>query len=222
MSKSPDHNREPLPGAPALEDDPREAGIDQGRIGYGRLGRFSPLILGLLLLAALIIIWWVQRDEPPAGPTPAGAMGEMAPEVALTLLDGSDLALADLRGDVVVLNFWASWCAPCRQEMPELQAYWDAAREREEPTTIVGVGIRTDNDTKARAVVAEGGYSYPIGRDTNTEQPGVGPIETAFGLPSAYPATVVIRPDGRIDRYHLGPLNREMLRLMVEEARAAA
>lgn len=221
MTMPRDPEIEPLPGAPSLADDPEEAGIDQGRVGYGRLGRFSPLILGLLLLLAMAVIWWLQREEPaPQGPL-AGAVGQPAPDVALTLLDDREIRLAEMQGDVVVLNFWASWCAPCRQEMPELQAYWDEAQASGEATTIVGVGIRTDTDAKARAVVSEGGYTYPIGRDTNTDQPGVGPIETAFSLPAAYPATVIIRPDGRIDRFHLGPLNREMLRLMVDEARQA-
>lgn len=217
-SGSPD----PFTEAPALSDDPDDVATDHGRVGYGRFGRFSPLALGLLLMLGLLVIWWVQRDEQSAGPAPGSVTGQMAPDVSVVLLDGDTLRLADLRGKVVVLNFWASWCAPCREEMPELQAFWDEARGNGEQTEIIGVGVRTDTDDKARAFVAEGGFSYPIGRDIDTDQPGVGPIEAAFGIPGAYPATVVIRPDGTVDRYHLGPLNRAVLRLMVDEARAAA
>lgn len=205
--------------AAALADDPEGLDENQGRIGYGRLGRYSPLILGLALALVVVGIWWVQRDDVPAGSSPSRAMGEPAPDVSLTLLDGESLRLADLRGNVVVLNFWASWCAPCRQEMPELQAYWDAAQDRNEPTVIVGVGVRTDHDGDARAVVKDGGYTYPIGRDTDTDQPGVGPVEAAFGVPNAYPSTIVIRPDGIVDAFHLGPLNTEMLAWMVDQAR---
>jgi cytochrome c biogenesis protein CcmG, thiol:disulfide interchange protein DsbE len=214
-------HQEPFVESSALADDPDNVAADYGRVGYGRLGRFTPLALALLLLGALVMIWWVQRDSQVPGPAPGSMTGEAAPDVSLTLLDGQELRLDDLRGQVVVLNFWASWCVPCRDEMPELQAFWDEARRNGEPTEVLGVGVRTDTDDKARKFVADGGFHYPIGRDTNTDRPGVGPIEAAFGIPGAYPATVVIRPDGTVDRYHLGPLNRAMLRLMVDEARAA-
>ena len=212
----------PLPKASALADDPDDAAIDHGRVGYGRLGRFSPLVLGVLLLLVVAGTWWVQRDAQP-GAAPLGQMtGQPAPDVTLTLLDGGSLRLADLRGDVVVLNFWASWCAPCREEMPELQAYWEEAQRNGEATTIVGIGVRTDVNQDARDFVEAGGFTYPIGRDTNTDQPGIGPIEAAFGVPSAYPSTVLIAPDGTVDGFHLGPLTTERLRWLVDEARTGS
>jgi peroxiredoxin len=214
--------RQPLPNQPELPDEPEDV-HDHGRVGYGRFGRWSPLILALILLLALIGIWLVQQnEEPPAAPAPADRTGSPAPEVSLTLFNGDTVALSEFEGDVVVLNFWASWCAPCRQEMPELQAYWEQAQASGEATTILGVGVRTDTDAKAREFVAQGGFTYPIGRDTDTDQPGLGPIETAFGIPQAYPATIIIRPDGTVDHYQLGPVNQAMLRLLVDEARTAA
>ena len=208
--------------APALADDPDDAESDHGRVGYGRIGRYSPLALGLLLALVVGGIWWAQRDGAPGTASLGQMAGEPAPDVTLTLLDGSPLRLADLHGRVLVVNFWASWCEPCRTEMPELQAYWDAARLAGEQTTIVGVGIRTDVDKNARDFVEAGGFTYPIGRDTNTDQPGIGPIEAAFGVPSAYPSTVVIGPDGIVDGFQLGPLTVERLRWLVDEARAGS
>ncbi len=151
-------------------------------------------------------------------------VGSRAPDFSARTLDttAATRTLADYRGQVVLLNIWATWCEPCRAEMPELQAYWDAARLAGEKTTIVGVGIRTDVEKNARDFVAAGGFTYPIGRDTNTDQPGIGPIETAFGVPSAYPSTVVIRPDGIVDAFQLGPLTAERLRWLVDEARTGS
>jgi peroxiredoxin len=208
--------------APALPDDPDDAATDHGRVGYGRIGRYSPLVLGLLLALVVAGIWWTQRDVAPDLESLGRMAGEPAPDVTLTLLDGSPLRLSDLQGRVVVVNFWASWCEPCRAEMPELQAYWDTAQRAGEQTTIVGVGIRTDVDKNARDFVKAGGFTYPIGRDTNTDQPGIGPIEAAFGAPSAYPSTVVIGPDGIVDGFQIGPLTVERLRWLVDEARAGS
>ena len=214
-----DSETSPFPDAPALADDPDDVAADHGRVGYGRLGRYSPLVLGLLLVLVVAGIWWSQRDAQPVG-APLGQMtGKTAPDVTLTLLDGRPLRLADLRGEVVVLNFWASWCAPCRAEMPELQAYWDEAQSGGEETTIVGVGVRTDTNQDARDFVVAGGFTYPIGRDTVIDQPGIGPVEAAFGVPNAYPSTVVIAPDGTVDGFQLGPVTAERLRWLVDEAR---
>src|SRR3982751_591327 len=98
--------------APELADDPDDARTDHGRVGYGRIGRYSPLALGLVLALVIAGIWWTQRDAAPGAASLPQMAGEPAPDVMLTLLDGSPLRLSDLRGNVVVVNFWASWCEP--------------------------------------------------------------------------------------------------------------
>jgi cytochrome c biogenesis protein CcmG/thiol:disulfide interchange protein DsbE len=153
---------------------------------------------------------------------PGQLPGMTAPDVELTLLDGTPIALADYRGSVAVVNFWASWCEPCRAEMPLLQALHEEAAAGGERTAVVGVGIRTDHDADARVFVEQLGLTYPIGRDTATEEPGIGPVERAFGINGMYPSTVIIRPDGIVDRVLLGEVTASQLRFAVDEARANA
>jgi cytochrome c biogenesis protein CcmG/thiol:disulfide interchange protein DsbE len=217
IDPSGNHAPDAPPGATLAEEQPDA----HGRVGYGRFGKWTPLLLAALILAVLGAIWAADRARQPNAAElerqTGNVTGEMAPDVTLTLLDGRPLRLADLRGKVVVLNFWASWCLPCREESPILEAFSRDATD----AVVVGVGIRTDDDGDARAFVQEYGLTYPIGRDTDTDQPGVGPIQVAFGLPEAYPATVFIAPDGRVSRYHLGPVSAAQLAYGVEEARAS-
>lgn len=206
--------------SPTLADD-RDVG--HGRVGYGRFGKYTPLALGILLILLLIAIAAIERSRPGEAERETGNIsGKMVPDVTLTLLDGTPLRLQDLRGEVVVLNFWASWCGPCKQEAPMLESFSREVAASGEQTAVVGVGIRTDHDADARAFVQDQGLTYPIGRDNQTDQPGVGPIEAAFGIPDAYPSTLFIRPDGVVDRFHLGPISEAQLRYGVDEARAAS
>ncbi|MDQ3694128.1 MAG: TlpA family protein disulfide reductase [Chloroflexota bacterium] len=211
------------PGQQPTDDDlPEPEAAAHGRVGYGRYGKYTPLVLALLMILGLAVIGWLQWRAPAEDPTrrPGQLPGTAAPDVSLTLLDGTSLALTDLRGSVVVLNFWASWCEPCRAEMPLLQAVHDGTRVTGEATAVLGVGIRTDHDADARAFVDQLGLTYPIGRDTDTDAPGIGPIEHAFGIQGAYPSTIIIRPDGAVDRLLLGEVTADQLRFAIDEARA--
>lgn len=212
-----------LPPQPELpESEPEQAGA-QGRIGYGRYGRYTPLALAVLMILGLIVIAVIQArgaSNEPSPPRPGQLPGTAAPDVELTLLDGTQVALADYRGSVVLVNFWASWCEPCRKEMPVFQALHDEAAASGEATVVLGVGVRTDHDEDARAFVEELGLTYPIGRDTATDQPGIGPVERAFGIQGVYPSTIVVRPDGTVDRLLLGEVTASQLRFAVDEARA--
>lgn len=225
MSDRPDQPPSQSPGAPLPAELPEtdQEGREQGRIGYGRYGRYTPLILAVIMLLGLLVIGLVQWRSAAEEPPP-GRLGQLlnttAPDVSLTLLDGTPIALADYRGAVAVVNFWASWCEPCRAEMPILQAFHDEAAASGERTVVIGVGIRTDHDDDARAFVERLGLTYPIGRDTATEQPGIGPVERAFGINGIYPSTVIVRPDGVVDRVLLGEITANQLRFAVDEARA--
>jgi cytochrome c biogenesis protein CcmG, thiol:disulfide interchange protein DsbE len=127
-----------------------------------------------------------------------------APDETLPLLGGGgESSLADYRGKVVVLNFWASWCVPCRQESPLLQR-WHKRISRGGRGTVVGVDI-LDVSGDARDFAREYGLTYPMLRD------GDGDSLDDWGV-VAYPETFVIDGRGRIAASRRGPVDRRFLR----------
>jgi cytochrome c biogenesis protein CcmG/thiol:disulfide interchange protein DsbE len=191
--------------------------LEHGRIGYGRYARFTPLGLAALIVIVLLAIGIVERRPSASNDRVGRLVGKPLPDATLTLLDGSSLRLADLRGSVVALNFWAAWCAPCESELPRFQAIAAEAAASGEPVKVVGVGIKNDYGENALALVARLGLTFPIGRDTGGDDVMHGPIETAFGV-SNYPTTVFVRPDGTVEAVHIGELDEEQIRRYIEQS----
>ena len=127
--------------------------------------------------------------------------GETAPNLSLSLLDGSQVTLRDMRGQVVVLNFWASWCDPCLREAPDLQQVWEQYQDR----GVVFLGV-TFHDAKgaSQAFVERFGLTYPNGVDER------GRISEAYGV-VAVPETFVIDREGKIAFIHVGEVEAEAL-----------
>jgi thiol-disulfide isomerase/thioredoxin len=210
----PDHEAAPAAGS-ALPSDPDEP--RQGRIGYGAYARYTPTVLGLLLVAVVAFIGWREWRPDDELPRTGTMLDQPAPPFALTLLDGSVVSSADLSGRAVALNFWASWCAPCKSEMPALQQVSDALASSRARATVVGVGIKNDYEPNALEMLEALGISYPVGRDTAGDDPQRGPIETDFGIVS-YPSTVFIRPDGTIFAVRIGEVAAEEIEAYLEAA----
>jgi len=182
---------------------------DHGRVGYGAYARYTPLALALILIAGLMAIGIYRYGDDPDDDAPVSRAGSLidtqAPDVSLTLLDGTTLRLADLRGQVVVLNFWATWCPPCKEEMPLFQDLTEAGPAGEIPFTIVGVGVKARDTPEAVAEYAHSlGLTYPIGFDGGGDSGVVGPDEAGFGTADILPVTFIISPDGVIDHVHVG------------------
>jgi peroxiredoxin len=120
--------------------------------------------------------------------------GRTAPDFAMEL-DGKAMRLADLRGKVVVLNFWASWCPPCVEEMPSLIEL----HQRIESRGGMVLGVNLDDDQSAyERFVTEHNVVFPNHRDTSKTIPGV------YGT-AMYPETYILGRDGRIARKVVGP-----------------
>ena len=153
-----------------------------------------------LALIPISVMAFGLRSNPRAIPSPL--VGRPAPAFSLPLMtDGSALSFANLQGRVVVLNFWASWCVPCRDEAPALEAVW--RRYREAGVTVVGVNIQ-DRPAAARQFVVATRASYPNVLD------GPGATSIAYGI-YGVPETFLIDRDGRIRARHVGAITLETL-----------
>jgi len=133
--------------------------------------------------------------------------GDLAPDFTLTELNGRDMSLSDLRGQAVILNFWATWCFPCREEMPLLDKEYQA--KKEDGLVVVGVNVG-ESPTQVQEFVDEIGVTFPIWLDQSQQ---VSRRYRVFGLPS----TFFIDREGVIQSFYLGQLREKQLRQGVSQ-----
>ena len=133
-----------------------------------------------------------------APPLATGAVAPQAsaPDFTLRTLNGPNLRLAEQRGRVVMVNFWATWCGPCRQEMPQL----DRLYQKYKSSGFVLLGVNVDEDArKATDVAAKLGVTFPVLLDTDKA------VSKLYDL-STMPSTVIIDRDGKVRYVHRGYL----------------
>ena len=163
-----------------------------------------------LLLA--LLGWQVFAKEEARGLADAVEAGRRppAPPLELPTLDGDrEVSLASFRGKAVVLNFWASWCEPCKEESPRLQAAWERYRHR--GVVVVGIDAQ-DFGTDARRFVRRYRLTYPILRDRH------GSALRRFGI-TGFPETWFVGRDGKLVGERIqGPVSDEQLERNIELA----
>jgi peroxiredoxin len=127
---------------------------------------------------------------------PAVLLSSAAPDFTLRTMGGPNMRLAEQRGQVVMINFWATWCGPCRQEMPHLSRLYDKYRG----SGFVLMGVNVDDDARnASAVAAKLAVTFPVLLDTDKS------VSKLYDL-TTMPSTVLVDRDGKVRHVHRGYL----------------
>ncbi len=155
-----------------------------------RIGR-EPVVYGLALLLAAVMVYRVQGYLRVYDVQ----VGDRAPAFELSDDQGLGVSLDDYAGKVVLLNFWATWCPPCVQEMPSLNRTYE--RFRDDGMVVLGVSVDEDAEQYAR-FLRNRGVTFPTVRDPERE------VSTRYGT-MKYPESYLISRDGRVLRKYIGP-----------------
>ena len=170
--------------------------------GKGQKGKVTSTIVGVAIVAFLLLLSYGLLSGPESDPLNEGP----APDFSLQLFDGGQLSLADLHDQVIIVNFWGSWCAPCQEEAPVLEKVWQEYQGQ--GVTFIGIAYK-DTEGKARAFLDEFGISYP-----NTLDPG-NRVARSYRV-QGVPETFFIK-DGEIASLYIGPLSEDQLVTRIEK-----
>jgi len=200
------------------------------------------LILMIVLLAVVIALMWLLPDgSQPAAPatnapkteqtkntndapddieaTTLVKAGTQAPDFRVEMFDGTTFTLGSLRGKVVLLNFWATWCGPCKREMPEVQALYEKYGNNEGDVIVLGVANPKSEEypynqdvtqPEVEQFLEDGGYTFPVVMDVTGE------VFYSYGI-SAFPTTFMIGADGNVFGYVPGALTGDMMESIVQQ-----
>jgi peroxiredoxin len=188
-------------------------------------GALRSLVLPLLLVATIVgALYYIEQrrgesnraadgtgivalpaDKNTTGRSPSTEIGRAAPDFLLATPDGGTLRLSDLQGKPLLVNFWASWCTPCRQEMPEIVRAYDARSSS--GLVVVGVDLQ-ENAAQVRAFAQEFGMTFPLVIDRNG---GVGDAWHIGGPVQGIPSSYFIDESGVVQARVYGPLTAQTL-----------
>lgn len=164
------------------------------------------LTITLLVLFAAGLTMWGSGHGATVRSTARPLAGQPAPGFAIALLDGSTFRLSEQRGQVLVVNFWATWCPPCEDELPDLQATWEEYQAQ--GVTLIGIAYQ-DQEGAVQEYVDRYSLTYPVGLDPEAR------VSTAYGI-TGVPETFVVDADGQVAYVHIGPVNAAQLRATLE------
>ena len=161
--------------------------------------RTFPIILMVLAVALAAVCTPAARTQDEATP---------APDFSLKDLRGQAVSLADFKGKVLVLNFWATWCPPCREEIPDFIETYKSLKGQ--GLEIVGLSVDRLTPDKLRAWTEEVGINYPVALATRQ-------IVDAYQPGEYIPSTIIVDGKGRIRYRNVGPLDKDTLTRLFKE-----
>lgn len=178
-------------------------------------------IIGILLLAAIAIIAinFFEEDAPPIdtsestssasaqdAPLAEGlSQGQVAPDFTLTDQNGETVKLSDYRGKKVILNFWATWCPPCRAEMPHMQEFHENNADGDVVILAVNLTAQDNGDEAIRSFIDEFGLTFSIPMDETGSTAQTYQIRTV-------PTTYILNTKGEIAQKIVGPMDEQIMK----------
>ena len=170
---------------------PKRAGLSPGSLA---------ILAAVAIMAVALALQLGERNRgrPVSGP---------APDFELRLFDGREIGLAEFRGEVVLLNFWASWCPPCRDEALDLQALY--SEYRGDGFTVIGVNMLESSPQKALDFIEEFGISYPNGEDREQRLTNLYRVE---GPPESF----LIDGAGNVRQFYIGSIDYDRVSRAIE------
>ena len=175
--------------------------------------RWIALGVGVVIVVLAAVLAANVDTDPRAEANTSRLLGHRAPALSLTRFDGTTIKTADLAGKTVIVNFWNSWCIPCRQELPTLQRWYAAHRN---DAGLVMLGIPRDDPAGAiRSYAKDHGMAWAVANDDGAKQ------ATLDFATRGQPETFAISPNGVIIGSVIGPISTQQLDKMLQYSRGA-
>lgn len=168
-------------------------------------------MLFILAMAAIITGVLAAQGCTPSAPE----VGRLAPDFTLTDLEGNSVTLSNFRSKVVFINFWASWCPPCRAEMPEIEAVYQEYKSQD--VVVIGVDLLVSeilkgyDESDVRQFVQQGGYSWTFVLDTTGE------VANNYGI-TAIPTSFFLDKEGIIQAVNIGAMTKRAMESQLAKA----
>jgi peroxiredoxin len=176
--------------------------------------------VAFFIIAALGLLLLIQACTPSSqamqGDQQEAAVGinvgEIAPDFTLLDLDGNEVGLSEFRGEVVFVNFWATWCPPCRAEMPDIESLYQEYKDK--GVVVIGIDIG-ESEATVRQFVQQGGYSWTFVLDST------GAVAANYNI-RAIPTSFFIDREGVIQAVNIGAMTKQGMEARLAEAMTSA